>query len=149
LTGYPNGSNNNLSSAAFFQLGPRRRACWADLATTSMLPVRVFSLGGAAGGSLEDPRLMHHVVVPPVTVGHSAAFTWDSRVTIFGHEPGGGVAAECEATDDDFKKSFFLYDSEPAPSSASGRCRDRRARRRTARSITTTWCRCGTAAISW
>jgi hypothetical protein len=55
---------------------------------------------------------MHHVVVPTVTIGHSASFTWDGRVTIFGHEPGGGVAAECEATDDPFKKSFFFYDTE-------------------------------------
>jgi LVIVD repeat len=73
---------------------------------------RMFSLGGPSGGSLEDPQLMHHVVVPTVTVGHSASFTWDGRVTIFGHEPGGGVAAECEATDDPFKKSFFFYDTE-------------------------------------
>jgi hypothetical protein len=73
---------------------------------------RMFSLGGPSGGSLEDPMLMHHVVVPTVTVGHSASFTWDGKVTIFGHEPGGGVAAECEATDDPFKKSFFFYDTE-------------------------------------
>jgi hypothetical protein len=73
---------------------------------------RMFSLGGPSGGSLEDPLLMHHVVVPTVTIGHSASFTWDGRVTIFGHEPGGGVAAECEATDDPFKKSFFFYDTE-------------------------------------
>jgi hypothetical protein len=73
---------------------------------------RVFSLGGAEGGSLEDPELMHHVDVPTVTVGHSAAFSWDGETIVFGHEPGGGVAAECEATDADEKKSFFFYDTE-------------------------------------
>jgi hypothetical protein len=73
---------------------------------------RMFSLGGPRGGSLEDPMLIHAVVVPTVTIGHSASFTWDGKVTIFGHEPGGGVAAECEATDDPFKKSFFFYDTE-------------------------------------
>jgi hypothetical protein len=93
---------------------------------------RMFSLGGPSGGSLEDPMLMHHVVVPTVTVGHSASFTWDGKVTIFGHEPGGGVAAECEATDDPFKKSFFFYDTEtgaflgtwtlPRPQGATENC---------------------------
>jgi hypothetical protein len=73
---------------------------------------RVFSLGGAEGGSLTDPQFMHHVDVPGVTVGHSAAFSWDGQTIIFGHEPGGGVAAECEATDDPVKKSFFFYDTE-------------------------------------
>jgi hypothetical protein len=73
---------------------------------------RVFSLGGAEGGSLEDPELMHHVDVPTVTVGHSAAFSWDGETIIFGHEPGGGVAAECEATDAAEKKSFFFYETE-------------------------------------
>jgi hypothetical protein len=93
---------------------------------------RTFSLGGPSGGSLEDPQFMHHVTVPTVTIGHSASFTWDGRVTIFGHEPGGGVAAECEATDDDFKKSFFFYDTEtgvflgkwtlPRPQSSTENC---------------------------
>jgi hypothetical protein len=69
---------------------------------------RVFDLSG----SLEDPELMHHVDVPTVTVGHSAAFSWDGETIVFGHEPGGGVAAECEATDTDEKKSFFFYDTE-------------------------------------
>jgi hypothetical protein len=73
---------------------------------------RVFSLGGAEGGSLEDPELMHHVDVPTVTVGHSASFSWDGETIVFGHEPGGGVAAECEAADADEKKSFFFYETE-------------------------------------
>ncbi len=73
---------------------------------------RVFSLGGSAGGSLTDPLLMHHVDVPTVTVGHSAAFTWDGETIVFGHEPGGGVAAECEATDPAEQKTFFFYDTE-------------------------------------
>jgi hypothetical protein len=73
---------------------------------------RVFSLGGADGGSLENPELLYHVTEPGVTIGHSAAFSADGDTIIFGHEPGGGVAAECEATDDPVKKSFFFYDSD-------------------------------------
>jgi hypothetical protein len=74
--------------------------------------VRVFSLGGPSGGSLDNPSLLFHVDEPGVTVGHSAAFTWDGEVIVFGHEPGGGVHAECEASDAPVKKSFFFYDSD-------------------------------------
>jgi hypothetical protein len=55
---------------------------------------------------------INSTAVPTVTIGHSAAFSWDGEVLIFGHEPGGGVAAECEATDDPLKRSLFFYDPE-------------------------------------
>ena len=74
--------------------------------------VRVFSLGGKNGGSLVDPELLFHVEEPGVTIGHSAAWTWDGKVIIFGHEPGGGVAPECEATDDPLKRTYFFYDGD-------------------------------------
>jgi hypothetical protein len=73
---------------------------------------RVFSLGGAQGGSLTDPLLLDHVEVPGVTIGHSASWSWDGRVIIFGHEPGGGVAAQCEASDPTVNKSFFFFDAD-------------------------------------
>ncbi len=41
--------------------------------------VRVFSLGGSNGGSLVDPLLLFHIVEPGVTVGHSAAWSWDGE----------------------------------------------------------------------
>jgi hypothetical protein len=72
----------------------------------------VVSLGGSGGGSLEDPLFLYEIMVPGVTVGHSAAFSSDGEMIIFGHEPGGGVAAECEATDEALKKSFFFFDSD-------------------------------------
>jgi hypothetical protein len=81
-------------------------------------------LAGCAGGNgftlwdisadLEDPVQIHSQVVPTVTIGHSAAFSFDGDTLIFGHEPGGGVAAECEATDDPLKRSFFFYDTDDA-----------------------------------
>ena len=93
---------------------------------------RVFSLGGRRGGSKEDPELLYHFDLPNVTGGHSAAFTWDGEVIVFGHEPGGGVAAECEATDPDFQKSAFFFDADdgaflgmwtlPRPQSATENC---------------------------
>ncbi|HEX2111832.1 MAG TPA: hypothetical protein VHF67_09780 [Gaiellaceae bacterium] len=69
----------------------------------------VWSIGGASGGTLEDPALLYQRVVPTVTVGHSASFSWNGEIIIFGWEPGGGVIAECEATDDPLKRSFFFY----------------------------------------
>jgi hypothetical protein len=71
-----------------------------------------WSLDPADGGSLVDPIQVNSTVVPTVTIGHSAAFTWDGEVLIFGHEPGGGVAAECEATDDPLKRTYFFYEPE-------------------------------------
>ena len=71
-----------------------------------------WSLDPADGGSLVDPQFVRSVSVPTVTIGHSAAFSWDGEVLIFGHEPGGGVAAECEATDDPLKRSLFFYSTE-------------------------------------
>ena len=73
--------------------------------------------------SLEDPTQVRSVVVPatpPVTIGHSAAFSWDGDVLIFGHEPGGGTQPRCAATgtvlpggtvQSDDHKSFFFYDT--------------------------------------
>jgi LVIVD repeat-containing protein len=72
----------------------------------------LFSLGGPAGGSLTNPLHVRHVVVPTATTGHSAAFSWDGEIVIFGHEPGGGVAAACEATDPPLDRSMFFYDTD-------------------------------------
>jgi hypothetical protein len=74
--------------------------------------LRVYSLGGERGGSLAEPRLMYETAVPTVTIGHTAVFSWDGDKIVFGHEPGGGVAAECEETDSAEKKSYFFYDTE-------------------------------------
>jgi len=71
-----------------------------------------WTLDPAAGGSLADPKFLYSVAEPGVTIGHSAGFSWDGDTLIFGHEPGGGVQAECEATDDATKKSYFFYDSD-------------------------------------
>jgi hypothetical protein len=77
----------------------------------------VFDIGDNQwpGGSLEDPEFLFHITEPGVGVGgnwHSAALTWDGEVIVLGWEPGGGVQAECEATDPDVKKSAFFYDAE-------------------------------------
>ena len=94
--------------------------------------VRVFSLGGPSGGSLDDPALLFSVDEPGVTIGHSAAWTWDGEVIVFGHEPAGGVQARCKASDSATDKSYFFYDGDtgaklgqwtlPRPQTGSENC---------------------------
>jgi hypothetical protein len=74
--------------------------------------LRVFSLGGRDGGTLENPEMLYHIEEPGVTIGHSAAWTWDGKVLIFGHEPGGGVDDQCKATDPAINRTFFFYDGD-------------------------------------
>ena len=78
----------------------------------------LYSLGGPDGGSLEAPEEMHHILPGIPSSGHSAAFTYDGKVVIFGWEPGGGVQPRCTATGtvfpngqmqtDDMKSYFFF-----------------------------------------
>jgi hypothetical protein len=73
---------------------------------------RIFSLDPADGGSLDNPVLMHHFDIPGVDIGHSAAWSWDGEVLVFGHEPGGGTQARCQATSDLVDRTLFFYDHE-------------------------------------
>ncbi len=82
----------------------------------------IYSLGGPDGGSLDNPMMMHHILPGIPSSGHSAAFTYDGKVAIFGWEPGGGVRPACQATGaplsppiagsavqtDDMKSYFFF-----------------------------------------
>ncbi len=69
----------------------------------------VLSLGGAGGGTIANPVVLYSMTVPGVTIGHSAAFTWDGRVLVFGHEPGGGVEARCQATSSVTDRTLFFF----------------------------------------
>jgi hypothetical protein len=117
------------------------------LASASGHMSNVFSIGGPAGGSLEDPQFLYTIEEPGVdsVVGnwHSAAFTWDGEVVILGWEPGGGAAPFCQANGSttglpagvvqgDVHKSAFFYDADtgvklgqwtlPRPQSAEENC---------------------------
>ena len=84
------------------------------------------------GGSLTDPDLLMSRVVPGVGIGHTAVFSWDGDVLVFGHEPGGGVGAFCQASSADDDKSLFFFDTGngdllgkwvlPRPQSATENC---------------------------
>jgi hypothetical protein len=76
----------------------------------------VYTTDPALGGSKEDPKWLYHKVTGGIALGHSAAFTWDGEVAIIGHEPGGGGAAECEATDDPLRRTFFFIDAQTGDS---------------------------------
>jgi hypothetical protein len=92
---------------------------------------RIFSLDPADGASLDDPVLMHHFDIPGVTIGHSAAWSWDGEVLIFGHEPGGGTQARCQASSAVVDRTLFFYNHEgeqlgtfvhPRPQTATENC---------------------------
>src|SRR5918995_509844 len=92
---------------------------------------RIFSLDPADGASLTNPILMHHFDIPGVTIGHSAAWSWDGEVLVFGHEPGGGTQARCQATSALVDRTLYFYDHEgnqlgtflhPRPQTATENC---------------------------
>ena len=77
----------------------------------------VWTLDPARGGSLTDPVLLYKVTIPGVSIGHSAAFTWDGEILIFGHEPGGGGEPRCQATSSVVDRTLFFFkasNGEPA-----------------------------------
>jgi hypothetical protein len=94
----------------------------------------VLSIGAPGGGTLEAPEILYTKVVEPpnVTIGHAATFSWDGEILAFGHEPGGGVAAECTAEDAAAKKTLFFYEARtgtelgrwvlPRPQTATENC---------------------------
>lgn len=71
----------------------------------------VWSLDASSGGSLEDPMQLYSRTITGVSVGHSASFTWDGAVLIFGHEPGGGAQARCQATSSVTDRSLFFFEA--------------------------------------
>jgi hypothetical protein len=69
-----------------------------------------FRMDGAGGASLENPVLMYQQDVPgTLTIGHTSTWSWDGSVLVWSHEPGGGVAAQCEITDPiEFRQMYFF-----------------------------------------
>ena len=71
----------------------------------------VWSMDPAEGGSLTDPQILYSMAVEGVGIGHSASFTWDGEVLIFGHEPGGGGQAQCQATSPEVNRTMFFFEA--------------------------------------
>ena len=74
--------------------------------------VTTWSMDAADGGSLEDPAFQYAKAFEGVTIGHSAAYSWDGEVIVFGHEPGGGGQAQCQATSPDVNKTLWFLDAD-------------------------------------
>ena len=94
--------------------------------------VSTWTLDPAEGGSLVDPKLLYSTSFAGVSIGHTAAFTWDGKVLVFGHEPGGGSGANCQATSPEVDRTLFFLDAEtgatvgtfvqPRPQTATENC---------------------------
>jgi hypothetical protein len=67
------------------------------------------SIDPAAPGGLEDPTLLYSKPMG-ISTGHSGSFTYDGKVLIFGHEPGGGSQAQCQATSTLANRTLFFME---------------------------------------
>lgn len=112
---------NAPENAAFLRFEPAGRSCHdtgvilGDVMRVSCAGgngFTVWSLDPADGGSLVDPVQLYSRTITGVTIGHSASFTWDGRMLIFGHEPGGGTQARCQATSSVVDRTLFFFDTE-------------------------------------
>jgi hypothetical protein len=100
---------------------------------------QVYDIGGDGGGTLDDPAFWWLVEIPGVDPGHSAVWTWDGQMLVFGWEPGGGVDARCQETSTDLERSLLFFDGETGDEVGGS-----------LRAVpTTTWCRCATGTTSW
>ncbi|MBE2315539.1 hypothetical protein DVA67_006100 [Solirubrobacter sp. CPCC 204708] len=61
-------------------------------------------------GSVEKPIQLWTQQMPGVTTGHSGSFTYDGKHLIYGHEPGGGSAARCQATSLPVERTLYFLD---------------------------------------
>jgi PA domain/LVIVD repeat len=92
----------------------------------------VWTIDPAKGGSLVDPKLLYSRTIAGVSIGHTASFSWDGKVLIFGHEPGGGGEARCQATSSEVDRTLFFIDAatgntlgtiiHPRPQAATENC---------------------------
>jgi hypothetical protein len=70
----------------------------------------VWTIDPDEGGSKDNPMFLYHRDLG-TQIGHSASFSWDGEVLIFGHEPGGGTQARCQATSSVLDRTLFFLDA--------------------------------------
>jgi hypothetical protein len=70
----------------------------------------VWTVDPREGGSLDNPKFLYHRDMG-TQIGHSASFSWDGEVLIFGHEPGGGTQARCESSDTVMDRTLWFLDA--------------------------------------
>lgn len=57
-----------------------------------------------------NPKTIARVHNPNINIWHSASFTWDGRVVLFGDEAGGGGQPRCRSTDPATLGAMWFYD---------------------------------------
>jgi hypothetical protein len=70
------------------------------------------SIDPASPGGIEQPTLLYSRQVAGVGIAHSGSFSYDGKVLIFGHEPGGGTSPQCQATSSQVNRTLFFYEPE-------------------------------------
>jgi hypothetical protein len=68
------------------------------------------TLPADAAGGVEKPTLLWSKAMTSVQTGHSGSFTYDGKYLIYGHEPGGGSAARCQATSTVVERTLYFID---------------------------------------
>jgi len=63
----------------------------------------------ASPGGVENPTQLWTQSMG-VSTGHSGSFTYDGKHLIYGHEPGGGSQAQCQASSSTLNKTLFFID---------------------------------------
>ena len=64
-------------------------------------------------GGIENPvQMWSKQLAGLLGGGHSAAFSYDGKTVVWGHEPGGGVVANCQAGSDIRFKSLYILNVE-------------------------------------
>jgi hypothetical protein len=69
------------------------------------------ALAPEAPGGIENPSLLYSRSITGVSIGHSASFSNDGKIVIFGHEPGGGSGAQCQASSSTVNRTLFFFDA--------------------------------------
>ena len=62
-------------------------------------------------GGIANPKLGVNKPMPGVGIGHSASYSNDGKIVIFGHEPGGGGQAQCQATSSEVNRTLYFMDA--------------------------------------
>jgi len=114
------------SSASFIRFAPAAEFVHCHDAGVILGDAMMAACAGGEGftvwdldpANLDDPQVKYskdvneEPEISGVSIGHSASFSWDGEVLIFGHEPGGGVAPNCQASTPDTDKSAFFFEAE-------------------------------------
>ena len=90
---------------------PRPKPEWAAAACLS--EGQLWDISDPANPKTIDPEGHTHIRNEAVEIWHSAAFTWDSNVVLFGDEHGGGSAHGCDGEQEPVGNIWFYKGVEP------------------------------------